>query len=247
VVQVKTPLVLIHAFPLHAGMYEAQANDFPGRRLLTPDLPGIRKEPRLPGGLTMEAAARHVAAKLDAAGLKGPVAVGGVSMGGYAALEFARLFPERLAALILACTRAGSDSPQAMEGRYQTAAKVKAEGVKVLADSMPQKLIGKTSQAKNPGLVGRAKDLILENGPEGLADALAAMARRRDSTPILPNIKCPTLVLTGEEDILIPPDESRSMAKAIPGAKLVVLPACGHLPNLEHPDAFRDAVASVLP
>ena len=240
------PFVLVHAFPLSRKMWEAQANDFPGRRVIAPDLPGFGQSPRQEGGLTMEAAARELAALLDRLGAKGPAALCGVSMGGYIAFEFARLFPERLSALILACTRPGPDAPQAIETRYQTAQRVRAEGLGFLAETMPAKLLGRATLGKNPGLVGRVRDLILDNPPEGVADSLVAMARRRDSTPILPSIKCRVLILAGAEDGLIPPAESEAMAKAIPGAKLEILPECGHLPNLERPDAFQAAVAGIL-
>lgn len=239
------PLVLVHAFPLARHMWEAQAGDFPGRRLIVPDLPGFGASPRQEGGLTMESAARELAELLDSLGEKA-AALCGVSMGGYVAFEFARLFPERLSALALVCTRPGPDSPQAMEVRYQSAGRVRAEGLGFLADSMPSKLLGRTSLGRSPGLIGRVRDLMLENKPEGVADALVGMARRRDSGPILSSIRCPVLVLAGAEDGLIPPAESEAMAKAIPGAKLEIVPECGHLPNLERPELFAPLVADFL-
>ncbi len=239
-------LVLLHAFPLSRAMWEAQRNGFPGRRLIAPDLPGFGGSPRRPEGLTMEAAAREVAALLDRLGVKGPAAVLGLSMGGYVALEFARLFPERLGALILACTRSGADSPEGAQGRYQTAQRARSEGLAFLADTMPARLLGRTSAAHEPGLAGRLRDLILANEPGGIADALVGMAQRRDLTPLLPRLSLPVLALAGEEDTLIPPAEAQAIARAVPGASLKLLPGCGHLPNLEAPEAFRDAVSSFL-
>ncbi len=75
-------------------------------------------------------------------------------------------------------------------------------------------------------------------------DAVRAMAERRDSQPLLPTISCPTLILAGAEDALIPPKESEVMTQAIPGAQFKVIPEAGHLVNLEVPEVFQDIVAS---
>jgi pimeloyl-ACP methyl ester carboxylesterase len=72
------------------------------------------------------------------------------------------------------------------------------------------------------------------------------MAVRPDSTPLLSKIKVPTLVLTGADDTIIPPAEARKMASAIAGATVVEIPHASHLPNLERPSAFNDAVRSFL-
>jgi 3-oxoadipate enol-lactonase len=72
------------------------------------------------------------------------------------------------------------------------------------------------------------------------------MMHRVDSTPLLAQVKVPALVVTGEEDEIIPVEESRRMAAAIPGATLVIIPGAGHLANLEQPDAFNAALNTFL-
>jgi 3-oxoadipate enol-lactonase len=72
------------------------------------------------------------------------------------------------------------------------------------------------------------------------------MMHRADSTPLLPQVSVPTLVITGEEDEMIPVEESQRMAAAVPGAKLVILPNAGHLANVEQPEAFNDALKAFL-
>jgi 3-oxoadipate enol-lactonase len=72
------------------------------------------------------------------------------------------------------------------------------------------------------------------------------MMHRPDSTLLLPSITVPTLVITGDEDALIPVEESRQMAKAVPGATLVIVAGAGHLANLEQPDAFNQALHQFL-
>jgi pimeloyl-ACP methyl ester carboxylesterase len=70
--------------------------------------------------------------------------------------------------------------------------------------------------------------------------------RRPDSRPTLAFIRCPTLVLTGDEDNTIPNSLSTEMANGIPGAKLTVIPHCGHLPQVEQPQATADALVEWL-
>jgi pimeloyl-ACP methyl ester carboxylesterase len=79
-----------------------------------------------------------------------------------------------------------------------------------------------------------------------VAGAIAALRSRLDSTPLLSSIRCPTLIVVGEEDTLTPPQLSRDMHDAIPGSELVALPAAGHLASLEQPQAFNEAVAAFL-
>jgi pimeloyl-ACP methyl ester carboxylesterase len=79
-------------------------------------------------------------------------------------------------------------------------------------------------------------------GPEAFVRQQTAVISRPDSRPSLAWIKCPTLVLTGDQDNSVPNAQSVEMANGIPGAKLVILPDCGHLPQLEMPQATADAL-----
>jgi pimeloyl-ACP methyl ester carboxylesterase len=72
------------------------------------------------------------------------------------------------------------------------------------------------------------------------------MAERPDSVPDLATIDVPTLVITGAEDRLIPPDVTAAIAEGVPGAELLRIEDAGHLSNLEAPEAFGTALAGVL-
>ena len=84
------------------------------------------------------------------------------------------------------------------------------------------------------------------SGSEAFVRQQTAVISRPDSRPTLAWIKCPTLVLTGDEDNTIPNSLSVEMADGIPGAKLVILPNCGHLPQPEQPQATADALVEWL-
>ena len=154
--------------------------------------------------------------------------------------------PARFLGLVLADTRAGADTEEGRKNRYALRERVLAEGVGFLPEALLPNHLGKTTQEEKPEVVARAKALILEASPEAVAGSLLALAERPDSTPLLPGMRRPALVLVGEEDTLTPPEEAKRMAKALPDARLLILPEAGHLANLENPKAFRTALLGFL-
>jgi pimeloyl-ACP methyl ester carboxylesterase len=123
---------------------------------------------------------------------------------------------------------------------------VESRGAGGVADEMMPKLLGRTTQSSRPDVAATVRGLIESNTPAGIARAVKRLRDRPDSTPQLASISVPTLVLTGEEDVIISLDDSRALATGIAGATLSVLPASGHLENLETPDAFNAAVLAWL-
>ncbi len=239
-----TALVLMHAFPLNRTMYEAQAAALSGKaRVITFDFPGVGRSEGAP--LTMDGMADLTAKLLDALQISKAV-VGGVSMGGYAALAFARRHPDRLAGLLLANTRAASDTDEAKKGRSEMADVALREGAAAIADRMIPKLFSEAARKKQRKVVERTREMIEATPPEVIADLLKALAGREDSTPFLGEIGVPTMVIAGEADVITPAEESRSWASEIPGAEYVEIEKAGHLANLEAPDAFNQAVARLL-
>lgn len=167
-------------------------------------------------------------------------------MGGYVAFEFLRIFPSRVRALGLFSTRAAPDTPEGRENRLKTAQKIRAEGLDSLPRAMMPRLVGRTTLESRPAVVERVTQLILANEREGVADALLAMADRRDSSDLLGPITCAALVIAGDEDAFIPISEAQGLARAIPGARLEVIPSAGHLVNLESPEVFQRALAAFV-
>ena len=243
------PLVLLHAFPLSAAMWEPQFDAFRKWRLIAPDTRGFRSPEgppvEAPGEPTLSELAMEVEHVLDSLGVSQAV-IGGLSMGGYLALALYRLAPARFSGLVLADTRAAADSEEAKAGRRKMQALVEAGGPRAIADDMLPKLLGETTRREQPEVATRVRALIEANRPDAIRAALGAMMTREDSRPLLPAIACPTLVLVGDEDTLTPVAASEDMHRAIPGSRLVTIPRAGHLSNLEQPRAFNDALARFL-
>ena len=240
------PLLLLHAFPLGLFMWEAQVEALSAtHRVVRFDARGFGGSAAGEGPLTMERIADDGAFLLDHLGIERAV-VGGCSMGGYAAFAFVRRHPQRLAGLILQDTRAGADSAEARASRATLAAKVLAEGASAAVEAFLPKLLGETTQRERLALVASVRERILGTPPQGIASALHGLAARADSRETLPTIAVPTLVLVGAEDVLTPPSEATTMAAAIPRARLDVIPAAGHLANLENPGAVNAALRAFL-
>ncbi len=236
-----TPLVLLHPFPMDATFWSAAAPLLAAdREIVAPEFPGLGAAP-LEDGPTVDGAADALAARI-AAMRRGRAAVCGLSLGGYVALSLAARHPERVAALVLADTRAEADTPEAAEGRRRSAAQVRAGGLAEFLDDFVPRLVAPGDE--EAGAAARA--IADAQRPEGVARALEALGGRADRRADLPGIAMPTLVVVGSEDALTPPPFAETLAAGIPGAELVVIEGAGHLTALERPREFAEAVRAFL-
>jgi len=239
-------LVFVHGFPLSRGTWQRQVESFrSSHRVLAPDLRGFGDSdaPADAAPLPMSQFAADVHALLEELGT-GPVVLAGHSMGGYVALAFARQFPESVRGLVLVGTKAGADSAEAAAARRATAEKVKADGVGVVIDAMAPKMLAASNQ--DAVMTEEVRRFMASAKPVGVIGALLGMAERPDSTALLAQIAVPTLVITGSDDVIIPPAESEKLAQAIPGARLSSIPNAGHLVAFERPVEFNRVLAEWL-
>jgi 3-oxoadipate enol-lactonase len=240
-----TPLVLLHAFPFDSGMFDPQRDVFgPDVIRLTPDLPGFGTAP-VETVMTVEIAATRVVTFLDRNGHDRAV-VGGVSMGGYVAMAFARMFPNRLSGLILADTKAEPDDDAARANRAKAIEAVRANGVPAFVESQLPKVLGAATRQSDPGLVEWIRAMGCRQSAEGVVAALAMLRDRPDARPGLADVKCPVLIVVGENDEITPPKAAESMKALVPHATLVRIPGAGHLANVERPGEFNTAVTRFL-
>ncbi|RIH89263.1 alpha/beta fold hydrolase [Calidithermus roseus] len=230
-----TGVVLLHAFP-YPTMWGPQLE------VLQPRYPVIAPNYM---GKTLPEAAEQVLREMDWLRWDKAVLVG-LSMGGYLSFELWRQAPERIAGLVLADTRAGADNPQGRATRDQQAARIRAEGLAWFPEALLPNHLGKTTREHEAEIVQSAAQMILDNEPELVARSLEALRDRPDSTPTLPTIAVPTLILVGEEDSVTPIAEARTLYKAIEGSQMLILAEAGHLSSLESPTTFNTALLGFL-
>jgi pimeloyl-ACP methyl ester carboxylesterase len=241
-------VVLLHGFPLSKDMWRHQLDALAaGHRVIAPDLPGHGDSPAPDGAYEMDAMADAVVSLLDRLKITEPVVLGGLSMGGYVVLALVLRHPERVRGLLLIDTRAAADTPEAARLREQTARGVlQSKDTTAMIETMVPRLFGKTTLEKHPGKIGPMLAVMERTTPQGVAGALRGMAVRPDRRGALGAIAVPTLVLVGEDDVISPPSEAREIAASIPGARLEVIPAAGHLAPYENPSATNAAILGFL-
>jgi pimeloyl-ACP methyl ester carboxylesterase len=172
-------------------------------------------------------------------------ALAGLSLGGYIAFAMMRLAPERIARLALLDTSARPDLPEQTAGREKFIAMAQAGQLGDVVETLIPRFLHKDRQGDEP-LKAIVRAMAADTGPEAFVRETRAIMSRPDSRPLLASIRCPTLVLVGEGDISTPPELAREIAGGISGAKLVLVPDCGHLSTIEKPAAVNAALAEWL-
>ena len=236
------PIVLIHGYPFNRSLWTEQTEALNSKyRVVAPDLRGFGESDSSEATATMARMAEDVAALMDALAIEQAV-IGGLSMGGYVALAFARMFPARVKALVLADTRAQADSEEGKQTRHQQAEKALSEGMAGIADAMLPKLLTPETVSKRPELVKRVRDMMLKTKPGGAAAALLGMAERDDQSDFISMIHVPTMILVGRDDAITPLADSERMHSKITTSHLVVIENAGHVSNLEQTEQFNFAL-----
>ena len=173
-------------------------------------------------------------------------ALAGLSMGGYVAQEIMRQAPQRVTRLALLDTRARPELAEETRRREQFMKLARsARGFTPVTNRMLPLMLHE-SRVKEAALVTIIREMAERTGVEGYIRQQKAIIARPDFRPLLPSIKCPTLVLCGRQDVLTPLQNSEEMARTIPHAKLVVVEECGHMSTLERPDAVNRAMRKWL-
>ena len=162
-------------------------------------------------------------------------ALAGLSMGGYVALEAFAQAPRRITRLALLDTRSAAETAEDRARREQLVALVQRERGFAALTKQLLPLMVHGSRLGDGALTETIAGMAQRTGVEAYSRQQAAIVSRRDFRPGLRHVDVPTLVLCGREDQITPLSASEEMAAAIPGARLAVLEACGHMSTLELP------------
>lgn len=238
-------ILMIHGFPMDRTLWRPLSSGLAGWRRIAPDLAGFGLSDPFPEGeATIEAYAGELARMLDALHVERTV-ICGLSLGGYVALEFWRRHRDRVRAFVLISTRAEADKPDARQKRDEMIAQLRADGLRPLGETFLPRLLAPGTPGQ--GLVaGHVRTMLLDNQPDGLAAAVAAMRDREDSTDLLASITVPALVVAGAEDGLIPGDATRALASGIRGSRFETITGAGHVAPVEQPAPTLDVVTHFL-
>jgi 3-oxoadipate enol-lactonase len=230
------PVVLLHPFPANHEFWLPVAQALATRyHVVLPDLRGHGDSGVGEGAATMEKHASDIARVMDDADI-GRAPLVGVSIGGYALFEFWRRHRGRVTGLGLFNTKAPADSGEARAGRLQAANDVLEHGTEPFFESMIPRLLGRTIRETRPDLVEGTLRMMHKMSPEDVAQVQRGMAERPDSIDTLKTINVPTLIATGDEDILTGLNEAEIMRRHIAGSQLRVVPRAGHYSPWEQPE-----------
>jgi pimeloyl-ACP methyl ester carboxylesterase len=177
-------------------------------------------------------------------------AVAGHSMGGRVALEVVRRVPERVIALALLDTgyqalAPGEAGEREVAGRHALVEKARRRGMRAMGWEWLQGMVY-PSRLSDAILVNAILDMIERRTPDIYAAQTRALIGRPDATAVLAKVRCPTLVLCGQEDLWSPPQRHEAICDLVPGSSLTVVPYCGHMSTMEQPAAVSQALRSWL-
>lgn len=241
------PVVLIHGFPLCRKMWQPQITALAdaGYRVICPDLPGFGESPPAEGPVSMSSYADTVIGLLDELGIEKAV-VGGMSMGGYVLLNLIERYPERLLGAMFLVTRAAADDAAGKAKRTLLADEVSAGNHLIVADTFAGVLFAAETPQKKPHLVAEVRQWMEATSAAGIVGGLLAMRDREDAVAKLAGFALPCLVVGAEQDLAVPAEHARLLAKRLPDAELLILPGVGHMANLEQPELFNQALKAFL-
>jgi pimeloyl-ACP methyl ester carboxylesterase len=247
-----SPLVLVHGFACGIRSWDPQVRALSrSHRIIAYDVRGhgLSEAPRDPSTYSQPTSIADLHALLTHLRIR-RAAVGGLSMGGNIALNFALAHPHMVTALIIADTGAGSDETADWVTTVHAFADVlEHKGMEAFTDMA----------AANPlfaGYIGRGpeaerfiRSCLMTHRAHGLAHTAREVLAKRPSIyslePRLRSMRAPTLLIVGQDDTPCL-KVHRFMANTIPGAKALVLAGVGHLTNLEAPAAFNAALRRFL-
>jgi 3-oxoadipate enol-lactonase len=240
-------VILLPGYPFDRSMWREQIDFLSARglRVIAPDLRGMGQSKTTGEISTMDDMAGDVAALMDELKID-QAFICGLSMGGYVAFDFVRLFPSHVRALVLAGTRAPADNEQESQAREQQAMRMLAEGMNFVVDATLSKLLAPRTLAEKPAVVASVREMVSNADPQGAAAAQRGMAVRRNYSDDLPSIDVPTMVIVGRDDPIRPVADAEFMHERIRDSHLEIIEDAAHMTNMEQPAIFNRALLEFL-
>ena len=243
---VGAPVLLLHGFAEDGTVWDEVAETLSGMcRVLIPDIPGSGRSYLPADVVSMESLAAVLKALLDAEGIDRCVLIGH-SMGGYIALAFAESFPERVMALGLFHSTAYADSEEKKAGRRKSIGFIREHGAAPYIRQSTPNLFAADTREERPELVEKMIRRYSAFPAESLMAYLEAMLNRPARLSVLERFPRPVLFIIGEQDQIIPMEQSLKQAHIPQIAQVSLLPDAGHMGMLEAPDAGSAIIREFL-
>ena len=237
------PLFLFHSLLSDRASFDAIAPRLSSSfRVLVPELPGFGQSPAVHGDFAA-VADRMAEMVKDGAGGSAAIVLGN-GYGGFVALQMAIRHPGIATRLILADCGAAFSEP-GREAFRNMAAASKAKGLAAITDVAMRRLFAPEFQAQHPDLMHHRREAFLRTDPDVFRAACDALAEL-DLRPELGRVKVPVLVLVGEHDEATPPPMSRELAAGLPSAQFKIIAGCAHVPQMQSPEGFLDAIGDFI-
>ncbi|MBU4316592.1 MAG: alpha/beta hydrolase [Proteobacteria bacterium] len=246
-------LVLIHGFTDNLNMWTNQVSEISKTcKVVTLDVRGHGQTETPEGDLSMDLFAEDIRGLLDVLKVQ-KACILGYSMGGRIGLQFALKYPEKVAGLVFAnsgIAGVGYQMPEEqmkemMARREQMMELYQSKDIERISDSMAERSMTPGIREKNPNLFKTYKAVKLQNNPEHYFAIMQAMGAAAANPPDLSKIKCPVLIIAGDQDAFMSMDVTLFMAKTIDRALLKVFPT-GHASAIEVPEAFNQTVLDFM-
>ena len=240
-------VLFLHAFPLNSDMYTEQfkALKKEGITYVAVDYHGFGKTPLFPTFKDLKQYTDYIVSKLFENGIEQVVPVGD-SMGGYIMFDMWKRHREIIKGFVFVSTRAEADTEEARKNRMLTIERIKKEGIDFLIKFMLEAQTSPNTK-KNTEKMKNLECIMRKATPEGVINALIALANREDFTDILKDISVPTLVIAGKDDEKVtPPSVVKKIAEGIPNSKFIEIENSAHLPPFENPEKFNEILIKFL-
>ncbi|HEX2549393.1 MAG TPA: alpha/beta hydrolase [Gammaproteobacteria bacterium] len=238
------PIVLIHAFATDLRLWDPQQKPLQKNfRVISVDLWGFGQSSLVDGNaISMTEYADEVKDLLDNLKISQAV-IGGESMGGYIALAFLQKYPEKVAGLILSDTQSTADNEDAKTKRETLAQNILKNGKENFVNSFLPKLLSPNASEDKKLFI---KNIVESEAATSIASALRGMGLRVDTSDVLAHSTSPILIITGDQDAAINPEQSRRMHSLAKNSQFIIIKNAGHLSNLEQPDKWNEAVVNMF-
>lgn len=245
VVEEKT-IIFIHGFPFNKNTWRPQLESIEENiTAIAIDVRGHGLSTSGHGFLSIDLFAKDLNKFIEKLELSN-IVLCGVSMGGYIALRYYELFPNKIIGLILSDTHHLADDNLQKKKRFESIETILSAGKRTFAFGFIQNLLSSKTISKNQKVVDLIKSSIRRNAITNICATLLALASRTDSSHILPTISIPTLIIRGVEDKITPKEVVEKLHQGIKNSIFIEIASAGHLPNLENPLAFNKEMNDFL-